>query len=67
MSQFEDALQREIEQAQRSLTTAEPSEDGGQFEQHRARLRDLLDVAARANVDTSGWISPAARALLAGD
>lgn len=67
MSQFEAALQREIEDAQQLLTAAEQAEDGGQFEQHRARLRDLLDVAARAGVDTSGWISPEVRALLAGD
>lgn len=67
MSQFEAALQREIDQVQLSLTTAEPAEDDAQFEQHRARLRDLLDVAARAGVDTSGWISPAVRALLSGD
>jgi hypothetical protein len=67
MSQFEAALQREIEQVQQSLTTTDPAQDGGEFEQHLARLRDLLDVAARAGVDTSGWISPAVRAMLTDD
>jgi hypothetical protein len=66
MNQFEAALRREIEQAQQSLTTTEPADDG-QFDQHRGRLRDLLDVATRAGVDTSGWLSPEVHLLLAGD
>lgn len=67
MGQFEATLQREIEGAQRSLTAALHVGDTGGFELHRARLRDLLDVATRSEVNTAGWISPSVRPLLGAD
>lgn len=52
-------LRTQIETVQHNLLLA--SEAGLPYEAqlHRARLQDLIDIAARHNVDVSPWVDPA--------
>jgi hypothetical protein len=52
-------LRTQIETVQHNLLLA--SEAGLPYEAHlhRARLQDLMDIAARHNVDVSAWVDPA--------
>ncbi len=51
-------LQGEIEQAQRAFVAAHLAGQPEQAQAHRARLRDLLEVAARTGVDAVAWVDP---------
>jgi hypothetical protein len=52
-------LHTQIETVQHNLLLA--SEAGLPYEAHlhRARLQDLMDIAARHNVDVTAWVDPA--------
>ncbi|GLZ27896.1 hypothetical protein Lesp02_00860 [Lentzea sp. NBRC 105346] len=59
MNEFESTLRNKISEA--VLTLGEAQQAGHEYEihLHGARIRDLLDVAERHGIDTSGWVSPA--------
>ena len=52
-----DELRAQIETAQRGLVLAEQA--GLPYEAHlqRARVQDLLEMAARHGIDATGWVA----------
>jgi len=61
MSEFRTQLRGQIDQAQAAVHAAWRAgndEDAGRY---AARLAELLELAARHGVDTSGWVDPAVR------
>ena len=64
MSVFQATLRNRVERVQEAIDEAR--EDGHDYEAelHGARLADLLDLAARNGVDTTGWMTPAANAVV---
>nr|WP_042190983.1 hypothetical protein [Kibdelosporangium sp. MJ126-NF4]CTQ96989.1 hypothetical protein [Kibdelosporangium sp. MJ126-NF4] len=59
MSEFETVLRRQVADG---LTTLDKARQAGldyEAHLHGARIRDLLDVAARHGIDTGGWVNPA--------
>jgi hypothetical protein len=59
MSQFVTALRERITETQRKLKLAKDAEDPCAIDL-RYQLRDLLDIAHRQGVDTTGWVDPEA-------
>ena len=58
MSEFMTTLQCGIEQAQRALVDAHLGGRPEEAQAHRARLKDLLEVADRTGVDPRAWVDP---------
>ncbi|WP_132113360.1 hypothetical protein [Actinocrispum wychmicini] len=59
MSQFEAALRGQVQRARQTLTAAQRAGHDYEVHLHAARIRDLLDLAARHGIDTGDWIDPA--------
>ncbi|WP_291412917.1 hypothetical protein [Actinophytocola sp.] len=59
MSQFETTLRDRVDAVQQAIVEARRVGDGYAASLHHARLEDLLDLAARTDVDTAGWVDPA--------
>jgi len=59
MNEFETNLLSQVDQSRQHLEVA--SRAGHEYEAHLhgARIRDLLEMAARHGVDTSDWVDPA--------
>ena len=58
MSAFVATLQGGVEQAQREFLTAHLAGQPEEAQTHRARLKDLLEVAERTGVDAEAWVDP---------
>ncbi len=60
MSEFETVLHTQVTDNVTAL--AEARRAGHDYEAHlrSARIRDLLDLAARHGIDTTGWVDTAA-------
>lgn len=52
-----DELRAQIETAQRGLVAAEQAGLPYEAHLHRARVQDLLEMAARHGIDASGWVA----------
>ena len=61
MSEFRTQLRGQVEQAQASVRTAWHTGNDEDAVRYAARLAELLELAARHGVDTSGWVDPAVR------
>jgi hypothetical protein len=59
MSEFETALRRQVDTARQALAAATRARHDYEAHLHAARIRDLLDLAARHGIDTSAWVDPA--------
>lgn len=59
MNEFTTVLRGQVDQAKRAMTTAKEARHDREVDLHVARIRDLLDMAARHGVDTSDWVDPA--------
>ncbi|WP_436498366.1 hypothetical protein [Actinokineospora sp. HUAS TT18] len=55
MGEFETALRAQVAQAVDRLGLARTARHDYEAHLHAARVRDLLDVAARHDIDTTGW------------
>ncbi|MFI7117851.1 hypothetical protein [Amycolatopsis sp. NPDC049868] len=66
-SQFASELRRGIEEAQDATITATQAKHPYEAYLHRVRLGELLDLAARHDIDTSGLVRPEVRTALAED
>lgn len=55
MSEFVAALKAGVHDARSAAAEAERTGDQYEADLQRARLRDLLAIAARTAVDTTGW------------
>lgn len=64
MGEFVAAIRRAIQDAQGALIAARQARRLHEVNLHRARLRDLLEVAARSGVHAEVWLDPAVRSLL---
>jgi hypothetical protein len=58
-SQFETVLRSRVDTLQQAILEARRVGDGYAASLHRARLEDLLGLAERSDLDTTGWIDPA--------
>lgn len=58
MNEFESTLRDKISEAERTLSEAQQAGHDYEIHLHVARIRDLLDLAERHGIDTSGWVSP---------
>lgn len=58
MSAFVATLRGGIDQAQRAFLAAHLAGQLDEAQTHRARLRDLLDLAERSGVDADSWVDP---------
>lgn len=54
VSAFAATLHGGVKQAQHALLAGNPE----QAQAHRARLKDLLEVAERTGVDAEAWVDP---------
>ncbi|MFB9907858.1 hypothetical protein [Allokutzneria oryzae] len=59
MSEFGTTLRSQIEQRLAALVVALDAGHDHEVHLHGARIRDLLETAARHGVDTDGWVDPA--------
>jgi hypothetical protein len=59
MREFVTVLRDRIADVERDLKHAQEAGESHEIDLCTARLRDLLDVAHRQGVDTTGWIDPA--------
>jgi hypothetical protein len=59
MSEFVTALRGRVQGAQEKLATAREAGHDYEVYLHIARIKDLLDLARRHGIDTTGWIDPA--------
>ena len=50
-------LRAQIETAQRGLVLAEQADLPYEAHLHRARVHDLLEMAARHGIDATGWVA----------
>lgn len=65
MSAFRATLRNRVERVQEAIDEARRAGHDYEAELHCARLADLLELAARNDVDTTEWVDPAvATALL---
>jgi len=60
-------LQSGVEQAQRAFLAAHLSRQPEQAQTHRARLKDLLEIAERTGVDAETWVDPLVLATIEED
>lgn len=67
MGEFAAAMRRAVQDAQGALVAARRARRLHEVNLHRARLRDLLEVAARSGVHAEVWLDPAVRPLLRED
>lgn len=58
-SEFEAALRSKVAEAEKTLNQAREAGHDYEIHLHGARIRDLLDLAARHGIDTTRWIDPA--------
>lgn len=58
-SQFRTTLHNRVDAVQQAIAEAQRVGDGDIASLHRTRLDDLLHLAARTDVDTTGWVDPA--------
>lgn len=58
MNELESALRDKITEAGRTLTEARQAGHDHEIHLHSSRIRDLLDVAHRHDIDTREWIDP---------
>ncbi|WP_143021321.1 hypothetical protein [Prauserella marina] len=56
MSQFATVLRSRVDDAHQAMIAAQQAGHDYEVHLHSARLRDLLDLAARHDVDTTGWV-----------
>ncbi|HVK25116.1 MAG TPA: hypothetical protein VM677_27480 [Actinokineospora sp.] len=56
MGEFETALRGQIAEALRRLDLAQRARLDYEAHLHAARIRDLLDVARRHDIDTAVWV-----------
>ncbi|SDM33068.1 hypothetical protein [Allokutzneria albata] len=59
MSEFGTTLRSQVEQRFAALVVARDAGHDYEVHLHGARIRDLLEMAARHGVDTRGWVDPA--------
>jgi len=59
MSEFEAVLRSKVTEAEETLNQAREAGHDYEIHLHGARIRDLLDRAARSGIDTHDWIDPA--------
>lgn len=59
MSQFRTVLRDRVDAVQEAIVDARRAGDDYAASLYHARLADLLDVAARTGVDTTGWVDSA--------
>lgn len=59
MTAFETTLRTEVTEALRTLAAARDAGHDYEVHLHVARLKDLLDMATRHGIDTSGWVRAA--------
>lgn len=60
MSEFVTVLQTRVRGVQDALNSAREVGLDYEIDLHVARLRELLDLAKRNDVDTAGWVPPTA-------
>lgn len=58
MSEFEAELRSRVSEAEEMLKQAVEAGHEYEIHLHGARIRDLLDLAARHGIDTTRWIDP---------
>lgn len=58
MSVFADTLRSRIAEEQAAIADARDAGHDNSADLHTAVLADLLDLAARHDVDTTGWVQP---------
>jgi hypothetical protein len=51
-------LRTQIDTAQRNLAAAEQAGEGRAVYLQQARLRDLIDIATRHDIDVTAWVDP---------
>ncbi|WP_020672907.1 hypothetical protein [Amycolatopsis nigrescens] len=59
MSEFAAVLRGRIEDTQGVLATARSAGHDYEVHLHVSRLQDLLELAARSDIDTDGWVDSA--------
>jgi hypothetical protein len=59
MSVFRATLRNRVERVQEAIIESWQAGHDYEAELHGARLADLLDLAARNGVDTTGWVDAA--------
>ena len=59
MSEFASVLRSRVQSTQWKLAAAREAEHDYEIHLHVARIKDLLDLARRNDVDTTTWIDPA--------
>lgn len=64
MSAFRTTLRSRVERVQEAILEARRAGHDYEAELHCARMADLLDLAARNGVDTSGWVAEAVMHLV---
>lgn len=58
MSEFVATLRGGVTRAQRAFRTAHLAGQSEHAHTHRARLKDLLEIAARTGVSADAWVDP---------
>ena len=58
MDEFVRALRGDVESAHEKLIAAREAGHNYEVHLHVARIKDLLELAERHNVDTASWIDP---------
>ncbi|MFC5102707.1 hypothetical protein [Kibdelosporangium philippinense] len=56
MKEFTTTLRSQVDQAKQAMTVARRVGHDYEVHLHGARIRDLLDVAARHGIDATGWV-----------
>ena len=59
MNEFEAELRSKVAEAEETLKQAREAGHDYEIHLHGARIRDLLDLAARNGIDTTAWIDSA--------
>ncbi|PXY17001.1 hypothetical protein [Prauserella muralis] len=59
MSEFEAVLRGQVADGLKTLDQARRAGHDYEVHLHGARIRDLLDMAARHGIDTGEWVDPA--------
>lgn len=59
MSEFETVLRSQVEEGLKTLAVAREAGHDYEVHLHGSRIRDLLDLAARHEIDTSDWVDSA--------
>jgi hypothetical protein len=59
MNEFETTLRSQVNEALQTLAVAQQTGHNYEAHLHGARIRDLLDLAARHGVNTGDWVDPA--------